>query len=168
MLADRTVFFRRGRPKGVYAPSVLKLRKQKIMGYNRIWYALLWIVLILLLIPIAHFDYSTFRLVLNRWSWGIVLSPAAYVYFSSLVATIFFPVKVLALVPVYFDRQAAELYSRRYKWTLLTLTIIAVGEFVILVLIWGAFPLEVDSSHYVRLRLIPFFPWPDREFLTIQ
>ena len=82
------------------------------MGFNRIWYALLWIALILFLVPIARFDYSTFRLILHRWSWGVLFSPAAYVYFSSLIATIFFPVRVLAIVPVYFDRRAIDLYSR--------------------------------------------------------
>ena len=101
-------------------------------------------------------------------SWGVLLSPAAYLYFTTLISTIFFPVQMLSVIPTYFDMKATGLYSRRYKWTLLTLVGICAGEFLKLALIWGSFPLEVDSSSHVRLRLIPFLPWPDREFLTVR
>src|SRR5438128_9585456 len=116
------------------------------MGYNRIWYALLWVMLVMFLASIVRFDWLTLRLVLHRWSWGVLLSPAAYLYFTSLISTIFFPVQMLSVIPTYFDMKATGLYSRRYKWTLLTLVGICAGEFLILALIWGSFPLEVDSS----------------------
>lgn len=139
------------------------------MGKNRIWYALLWVLLLWALIPIVHFDYDLLRLVFRRWTWGLLISPAADMFFALLSGSIAGPILMLLLIPLFFANQKENAkYNRRYSWTLLLLLGIVVGEFVIVTLMWGTFPLEVDAQNYIRLRMLPFIPWPDRQFLVFQ
>jgi hypothetical protein len=84
-----------------------------------------------------------------------------------MLSTIVFPIKILSMIPIAFvDDESNELFKKRYRFSLLAVLAICVGEFLLLTIMWGSFPLEVDSQNYIRLRLIPFFPWPAREFLT--
>ena len=139
------------------------------MGKNRIWYSLLWVVMIVNLVPVVHVDYDVVRLVLHRWTWAVFLSPSAAVFFGALCGSIFFPIKTLALIPVFFVQdQANETYRKRYLYSFLTVLGICVGELVIMTIMWGSFPLEVDAHNYIRLRMIPFLPWPAREFLVFE
>jgi hypothetical protein len=86
-----------------------------------------------------------------------------------MFSTVGFPIKILSLIPVLFvDDQSNELYKNRYRFTILGILAICLGELVFLTLMWGSFPLDVDSQSYVHLRFIPFAPWPDSEFLVFQ
>ncbi|HVS88396.1 MAG TPA: hypothetical protein VHF01_09260 [Candidatus Acidoferrum sp.] len=137
------------------------------MGKNRIWYAFLWLVLAAFFVPLLHMHYDVCRLELRRFTWGLFFSPSAYVFVGAMLSTIFFPIKILSMIPIAFvDDESNELFKKRYGFSLLAVLAICVGEFFFLTLMWGSFPLEVDSQNYVRLRLIPFFPWPSREFLA--
>jgi len=32
-------------------------------------------------------------------------------------------------------------------------------------ILWGSFPLPVDKQGYIRIRMIPFLPWPETPFV---
>ncbi len=137
------------------------------MGKNRIWYVFLWLVLAAFLIPLLHMHYDVCRIELRRFTWGIFFSPSAYAFVSAMFFTIAFPIKILSTIPSAFvDDESNGLFKKRYRFSLLAVIAICVGEFLFITIMWGSFPLEVDSQNYVRLRMIPFFPWPDRAFLT--
>ncbi len=137
------------------------------MGMNRIWYAFLWILLAAFFVALLHMHYDVCRLELRRFSWGVLLSPSAYAFVGAMLSTIVFPIKILLMIPVAFiDDDSNEFFKKRYDFSLLAILAICVGDFLLLTFMWGSFPLEVDSQHYVHLRFIPFFPWPARDFLT--
>jgi hypothetical protein len=139
------------------------------MGKNRIWYVFLWLVLVAFFAPLLHLHYDVCRLELRRFTWGLFLSPSAYVFVGAMVATIFFPIRTLLTIPIAFvDDESNDLFKWRYRYSLLAVLLICAGELFLLTLMWGSFPLEVDSQNYVRLRLIPFLTWPTRDFLVFQ
>jgi hypothetical protein len=136
-----------------------------------IWYGLLWVALIMALLPILRLDYELIQTEFRRWTWAIFISPSAYVFFSALVGSLVGPFQMLLLVPVFFvketgDGQVNGMYKRRYIWTLFVILGIVAAEIAILTLMWGSFPLDVDAQHRVRLRMIPFIPWPEGGFLV--
>jgi hypothetical protein len=135
-----------------------------------ICYGLLWLVFIAAVFPVLHLDYDLLQTEFRRWSWAIFISPSAYVFFGALIDTAAAPVWMLLLVPAFFSKQSDgevnPTYKRRYAWTFLVIAGIFVIEIVNLTIMWGSFPLGVDAQHYIRLRMIPFIPWPDGGFLV--
>jgi hypothetical protein len=157
----------------LFLPSIrywlLEAREGVCMGYNRVWYVLLCGAVLLGLIPVLRFEYETIHLIFHRWSWMVLLSPSTYLFFGSMIQAFDLPLRGLNFIPTLFvPDESTNFYRRRYLWTIVVVIGIVVAEFVIQIIIWGTFPLEVDRQNSVRLRLIPFFPWPDRDFLTIQ
>jgi hypothetical protein len=139
------------------------------MGKNRIWYVLLWLMLAAFFVPLLHTHYELCRVELRRFTWGLFFSPSAYTFFGAMFWTVFFPIKILLLIPVLFvDDQSNELYNKRYRFTVLGILAICLGELFFLTVMWGSFPLDVDRQNYVHLRFIPFVPWPDSDFLVFQ
>ncbi|HEV2489721.1 MAG TPA: hypothetical protein VGT03_07930 [Candidatus Acidoferrales bacterium] len=140
------------------------------MGKNRIWYVFLWLMLVAFLIPLLHFHFDLSRMELRRSNWATFLSPAAYLFVAAMFETILFPMQILSMIPAFFvnSESNAAIFKKRYGFSLLAVFGICVGEFVLLTLMWGSQPLELDAHNYVRLRLIPFFPWPTRDFLVFQ
>jgi hypothetical protein len=138
------------------------------MGKNRIWYAFLWLGVAALLVSLLPFHYQLCRTELRRSSWTTIFSPSTYVFVAAMFETLFFPAQILLMIPgLFVDAQSnAELFNKRYRLSLLAVLAICAGEFLLLTLMWGSLPLEVDAQNYVRLRLIPFFPWPARNFLS--
>ena len=137
------------------------------MGKNRIWYVFLWLVLAVFFVPLLYMHYDICRLELRRFSWGLFISPSAYFFAGAMFSTMVFPIKILLMIPLLFiDDESNELFKKRYSYSLLAVLAICAGELLFLTLMWGSLPLEVDAQHYVHLRLIPFFPWPARDFLA--
>ena len=96
-------------------------------------------------------------------------------FVGAMLGTIVLPVQVLSMIPLLFvrDESNTEFFKpkyvfTRYGFTFLALLAICVGELILVTVMWGTFPLEVDSQNYIRLRMIPFFPWPARDFLVFQ
>ena len=137
--------------------------------YNRIGYALISIFVVLyFVVPTARFDYSLLRIELGRVNWSSILplswSLSFYLFDGVLFASIAFPFTILGVIPKFFERENSSLYRRRYLWTLLALLAIYPVEFLFVFLLWGSLPLDVDPQHYIHIRIIPFWPWPQRAF----
>lgn len=132
------------------------------MKFNLLWFIPLCLTIIIyFIIPNVDSGYHNIRLVFHRFTWGIFFSPSAYIFFSSILATIFVPLQLLLLIITFFDRENPG-YRRRYLWTVVAVLGIVVSMFVLQIIIWGSFPLPVDSKGYIHLRLIPFIPWPEQ------
>lgn len=133
------------------------------MGLNVIWYVSLFLLVIyFIIVPnalTAYKNISQVLRVLGHKSWGLLLSPSAYLFFIAELSSLFVPIQMLLWIPVYFENQENN-NLRKYGWTLLTVAGIVVFLVVIQIIIWGSYPVGVDAEHYVRLRMIPFFPWP--------
>ncbi len=140
--------------------------KTRMLGMraNLAWYVPLVVaVLFYFVIPDITSGFNNIRLVFHRWSWGIFISPAAYIFFTSVLASVLLPIQLLLAIPIFFD-SAGPMYPRRHKLSLAVAVGLAVACFLLQLLIWGSFPLPVDSEGYIRLRLIPFLPWPEHPF----
>lgn len=144
-------------------------------GYSRwvlfgICYGFLWLVFIAAVLPVLHLDYDLLQTEFRRWTWAIFVSPSTGVFFAAMLGTIAEPVWMLLLIPAFFSRgndsEVNPMYRRRYVWTLLVIAGIVAIEVLNLTIMWGSFPLGVDAQHRIRLRLIPFIPWPDGGFLV--
>ena len=131
------------------------------MRTNLIWYIPLSVaVLFYFVIPDITSGYHNVMLVFSRFSWLVFISPAAYVFFSCVLASVFLPVQLMLIVPLFFNRESST-FGRRYLWSAGVVVGIAVACFILQVIIWGSFPLPVDSEGYIRIRMIPFLPWPE-------
>lgn len=132
-----------------------------VMRVNLIWYIPLSVAVFLyFVVPDITSGYHNVALVFHRFSWPVLISPAAYIFISCLLASIFLPVQLMLMVPAFFDRESPA-YGRRYVWSLCVFVGIAAACFVLQVLIWGSFPLPVDQKGYIHFRMIPFIPWPE-------
>jgi len=149
-------------------------------GYGRwvafgLFYGLLWLVFIAVVVPVLHLDYDLLQTEFRRWTWAIFISPSAYVFSAVVVGAIVEPVSMLLLIPAFlFPIMRGEVeihptYRRPYVWGLFVVIgivgILAI-EFLNLTVMWGSFPLVVDAQNFIRLRMIPFIPWPDGGFLV--
>lgn len=131
------------------------------MRTNLIWYIPLGaVVLYYFVIPNITSGYHNVTLIFKHFSWLLFISPAAYVFFSCVVASVFLPIQLILMVAMFFDREFPA-YSRRYLWSSVVVVGIAVACFILQVIIWGSFPLLVDHEGYIHVRMIPFLPWPE-------
>ena len=130
------------------------------MRFNLLWYIPLWLwIIIYFIIPDIIAGYHNIGLVFQRFTWAIFLSPSAAIFFSSILGSVLGPPLILLLIPLFFYRDNPA-YRYRYLWSIVTVLGIVVSMFILQIIIWGSFPLPVDNEGYIRLRLIPFVPWP--------
>jgi hypothetical protein len=73
------------------------------------------------------------------------------------------PIKLILLIPVYFVKDNG-LYKKRFLCALGVVAAIWISAVIIQLILWGSFPLPIDKEGYVRVRMIPFLPWPDTPF----
>lgn len=138
------------------------------MGWNRTWYALIWLLFILYwVIPVGKLEWELLATIHRRWTWAALLSPAADTFFPEMLGAFFVPMLMLLNIPTFFDTEHPA-HSNRFLFSGLTVLGAGVSCFIVLTLMWGSFPLDVDANHMVHLRMIPFIPWPDAEFLTFR
>jgi len=138
------------------------LARSRRMGYNWIWYGPTWIATVaLLVIPAAMIARDNLATLFRsfRW-WEMLFSPSAYIFFGATGFSIFGPMFPLALVPSFFADKGNPLYARRYLLSAICAGVSVALSYFALFLCWGSFPRMVDSMGFVRLRMIPFFPWP--------
>lgn len=137
----------------------------KAMWGNLLWYIPLSVaVLAYFIIPNITSGYHNVALVFHRFSWLIFVSPAAYLFFSGVLASVFVPAQMMLIIPVFFDPDTPA-YRRRYLWSVTIVVGIAVVCFILQIVIWGSFPLPVDHEGYIHVRMIPFLPWPETPLL---
>lgn len=102
---------------------------------------------------------------IKRWSWGVLLSPSAAICLSAILASFIVPIQGLALV-VGFLFERTPSYRSRFKPVIAVALFVLLLPFVTDTVIWGSFPLTIDSAGWHRLRMIPFFPWPAGGYMT--
>jgi hypothetical protein len=131
------------------------------MGFNLLWFLPLsaWLLFVSegAALSSAYPNLVTFY---HRSSWDVCLSPSAGVFFSAVAASIGLPIQPLWLIPSFVFNPSGDLYRRRYVWSAAIMGAVVISGFVVQFIIWGSFPLPVDSEGYVRIRMVPFFPWP--------
>ena len=105
-------------------------------------------------------------------SWKSFLSPSAIVFNIANILTIFVPIIIMLIIPLFFDKEQPTFwnkgqyfYKRRYLWTALAIISISVLMFTLTVIIWGSYPVIIDEKKNIRLRMIPFIPWPNYPLL---
>lgn len=74
------------------------------------------------------------------------------------------PLGAMVLIPVLFDPETPA-YKKRYLWTILIVIGIFLVVFIATIVMWGSFPIEHENDGSRYLRIVPFFPWPNRPFL---
>jgi hypothetical protein len=138
---------------------------RRAIGWNWLWLAPLSATALLFVemhtIPLA---LRLGKLALQRWSWGALISPSAYFCLGVILASVYLPFHVLLLMPAVFTSNEGDATRRRYFLALFVAVVVFLLPFLTDALIWGSFPFNIDNNGVARLRLIPFFPWPDGNF----
>ena len=134
------------------------------MRWNLLWYlALVAPFLIILAILDGCQAYAQARVVARYFTWALLLSPAADIWFCSSIVSIAAPIQGLALIPGFFVPDGDQ-YRNRYRDTVL----VVLGYVVLVILLWtiqwGCFPFDQDSDGAIRMRMIPFIPLPRSPF----
>lgn len=137
----------------------------KTMQYNLLWYTPLFIwVIIYFVVQNIISGYHNSITIYRRFSLLIFVSPSAYLYFTSLITSVFLPIKLCLIIPAFFEKNN-RLFNKRYLCVFGIIAIIWLSALIIQFILWGSFPLPVDKQGYIRVRMIPFLPWPDAPFI---
>ena len=136
------------------------------IGWNWFWFAPL--SLFLLYFVETHtipFAVITLKLFINRWDWGGLISPSAWICLSSIIASITYP-----FYGVFFAwaslGSGSKTAKERYIKAVVALFIVAILPAITDTLIWGSFPFTFDAAGIGRLRIIPFLPWPTGGYMA--
>ena len=113
--------------------------------------------LIAFILALTHlvWGYHCAAIILERWTWSLLLSPAAYFYFGSLVTCVSMPMQWWV---------ATKNSGGTWQHKAGTLAVIVFFLFLLHVLVWGSVPLAYDVSGREHIRILPFIPWPDQPF----
>jgi hypothetical protein len=137
---------------------------QRKLGWNWVWF--LPLCAAALLIAERHtllYGYRVGVVAYQRWSWAALVSPSAYFCWSVILGSVYWPIQGLSIVSVIAKADTVTA-NKRFLYVLLLALTIFLLPFVSDALIWGSFPFNIDDAGVSRLRLIPFFPWPDGQF----
>jgi hypothetical protein len=121
------------------------------------WLWFLPLCILVLAAPERHtviHAYRVFALICKRWSWGVLISPSAVFCLAVIAVSVVWPLLGLGSIPFLVAGR------KQASWVFLIIVAILLLPFVTDFLIWGSFPLIVDQEGFVRLRMIPFLPWP--------
>lgn len=140
----------------------------RAMRWNLIWF----LPIVAAMLAVAAFDaleaYVGFRVIVAHMRWrvlALLFSPAADLWLGAVFASIWLPFQALILIPCFFDPSSEDLTDHPYRNSTIcfcgALALVYVTWFVM----WGTFPLD-NSPEGVRIRLIPFFPWPNHSFFS--
>ena len=139
------------------------------MSYNLIWYVCLciWICYYVILENIIV-AYLNITWTINTLKWkGVLLSffsPAADLFYFVTFLTVISPIAILFFIPNFF-REDTPFFKRRYLLSILTVPLIFLLMFILLFIAWGSSPVIIDSDQKIRVRMIPFIPWPNHPFM---
>lgn len=146
-----------------------RLSPSPMPGWHWVWYGpLAASVLAMVEWHTLRYALAALRLWWDRWDWGVLISPSAAFCLSTVLASVLIPIGgVIGATVFLFDPDTLGVASRRTAIAsalLILAAILLLLPFVTDSLIWGSFPLTFDEHGDGRLRLIPFFPWPDRPY----
>jgi len=132
------------------------------MRWNLLWYIPLFAFVVWYFgLANARAAYENIGLVFRHWTWILLLSPSAYVFFATAVYSIFLPIHFMLFIPMFFAADAERAtYDRRYLFSVLVLLALIVAVFVTLLANRASFPLCWPSDGVERIRLVPFLPCP--------
>ena len=139
--------------------------EQKKLGFHWLWFFPLCL-LVLLLVELHTVTYA-FRLLIlgyQRWSWGAIFSPSAYICLSIIIISVYWPILGLKGITSIIKFKYGSNVSRRWLYSVMLVVGIFLLPFITDTLLWGTFPFCIDDHGFSRLRLIPFIPWPDCKF----
>jgi hypothetical protein len=138
----------------------------KTLGWNRLWFLPLCIaVLVVVELYQIIFDLTALGVATRRWSWSVLISPSAYFCITVMFEGLYLPIRALMLTSVTVTTHDASISAgRRYLYAALLAGAIFLIPFVTQALVWGSFPFGVDNDRNIRLRMIPFIPWPEGHF----
>jgi hypothetical protein len=130
---------------------------------------LIWFVpvaVVALFITEAHtipFALAVVKLAETRWTWYALFSPSAGVCLGATCGSILGPLQGL-IYAAGLTFGSDDDVKRRWLLVLLLIVGVLVLPVVTDFVIWGSFPFNIDNQGVHRLRLIPFFPWPEGPF----
>jgi hypothetical protein len=132
------------------------------MRWNLLWYAPLFAFVVWYFgVANAKAAYDNISLVFRHWTWMLLLTPSAYLFFSTAVYSVFLPIHFMLFIPVFFSPDAkGPTYARRYLFSFLVLLALIVALVVTQLVIRDSFPLCWPADGIERLRLVPFLPCP--------
>jgi hypothetical protein len=131
------------------------------MGWNLLWVPFPILVFLLLAVFDALEGYKNVRVLIEHWTWALLLSPAADMWFGLSLFSVVFPLQATVVIPAMFDPENTSAHPIRNG----ALSVIWVPALVfgIQILLWGCFPLQAHDGH-IYMRLVPFIPWPSERF----
>jgi len=136
------------------------LRQARGMRGNLLWYIPLFALVVWYFVfPNAGSAYDNFSLVLRHWTWVLLLSPSAYVFFATAVYSVFLPIQLMLFIPIFFSADGAT-YDRRYVFSFLVLVALIILVVLTQLLIHASFPLCWQSDGVERVRMVPILPCP--------
>jgi hypothetical protein len=132
------------------------------MRLNLLWYIPLFVFVVgYFALPNASAGYTNVRLVARHWTWGLLLSPSAYLFFATAMYSVLMPIQLMLFIPGFFsDETEVATYDRRYLLSLLVFAGIAVLSVVMQFVIEYSFPFCWQSDGVERMRILPFLPCP--------
>ena len=132
------------------------------MRWNLTWYIPFAALCGLLCVFDTVEGYRWVRVVIAHWTWGLLLSPSAALWFSTTIASISVPLQPAIAIPALFAHGGDD-YQHRYRHTFLGVSLMLASVFVCWFVAWGSFPLD-NTPDGVHMRMLPFFPWPGNSF----
>ena len=139
--------------------------EKRTLGLNWLWFIPLCLAVVFWVeghtVPHA---FGAFRFAYQRWSWAALISPSTYFCLSSIIASVWWPLRGLRFISIVVTSHEETTLRKRYVSAFLLAAAIFVLPFVTDALIWGSFPLGFDNQGILRLRMFPFFPWPDGHY----
>jgi len=135
------------------------------LGSNWLWFIpLCFAVLYWVEGHTVAYAYGAFKFAYQRWSWATLLSPSTYFCLSSIIVSVWWPLRGLRFIFSVVTSGDETIVRRRYLCAFLLAVAIFLLPFVTDALIWGSFPLGFDNAEVSRLRMIPFLPWPEGHY----
>lgn len=134
-------------------------------AWNWLWFLPLCSAVIFLVeghtVPYA---FVAFKFAYRRWSWAALLSPSTYFCLSTIAVSIWWPLRGLKGIFTVVTSGDETRVGKRYLYAFSLVAAIFLLPFVTDALIWGSFPLGFDNEGVLRLRMIPFVPWPEGHY----
>ena len=136
------------------------------IGYHWIWFGFL--AALVLLYTEQHavaFNLIVLKALRQRWNWGGLFSPSAYLCYSAMLYSFVLPIQWVVLAKGILQHRA--LAPRRVLFAAGLLLLVLLVPLITDTVIWGSFPFTYDTAGVGRLRLIPFIPWPTGGYGTL-
>ena len=120
------------------------------------------VTIVAYILALTHLIWAVrcIRPILGRWTWGLLLSPAAYVYVVSLILCV--------TTPLMWNAATKRVRGRTSSHGLVGFVIIVAVLLVLHAVVWGSVPLAYDATGAEHIRMIPFIPWPNEPFWIVD